>query len=84
MWRNYCPAGTPVSPAKDLVPDESIVDQETTSQRNKQSYRYMRGGAYDYSPTRWARSSARYYGRVQKGKDEDYKGFRIVSSLGNL
>ena len=78
------PAGTPVSPAKDLVPDESIVDQETTSQRNKQSYRYMRGGAYDYSPTRWARSSARYYGRVQKGKDEGYKGFRVVRNLGNL
>lgn len=78
------PVGTPSFPGLDSQRDESILEKGNPAGEEKQTFRYMRGGAYDYSPTIWARSSARYYGRVQRGKDERYKGFRVVRTLGNM
>jgi formylglycine-generating enzyme required for sulfatase activity len=75
------PPGSPQHPSAEIVLDEVVGDPESSGGRDRQCYRYMRGGAYDYSPKLWARSAARYHGRIQKGESEKYKGFRVVRNL---
>jgi serine/threonine protein kinase/formylglycine-generating enzyme required for sulfatase activity len=78
------PPGSSQHPADELLRSEIVGDPETTEGRDPQSFRFMRGGAYDYSPKIWARSAARYHGRIQKGQSEKYKGFRVVRSIGKM
>jgi eukaryotic-like serine/threonine-protein kinase len=73
LYPSY-PEGTPVRPADDRMADHQLFEDKFP----RATKRYVRGGAYDYAPTK-ARSAERYL--VSITLQHAYLGFRPVRTL---